>query len=186
LIYSALISIILVTDTHDLLDSILWFSWLAAHDFTFCWSENMTTKFSSSDVHAGSTWNSLARCLYSAGLSLAGLSFWGEWSLSSTITHLNLADRELFITHLHVSAGYCFTFITFKEWFSVKSLTYKCNQFEGSSLLLDRHFHIKGTAVHSRTQRYWNHISWVRWPIGPSLETMLDTAPHRKPGSKHL
>jgi hypothetical protein len=27
----------------------------------------------------------------------------------------------LFITHL--SIGYCFTFITFKEWYSVKSLT---------------------------------------------------------------
>jgi hypothetical protein len=31
-----------------------------------------------------------------------------EWSLSSTITRLNLVDRELFLTHL--STGYRFTF----------------------------------------------------------------------------
>jgi hypothetical protein len=36
-----------------------------------------------------------------------------EASNFSTITRLNLVDRELFITHLNT--GYCFTFITFKE-----------------------------------------------------------------------
>jgi hypothetical protein len=55
--------------------------------------------------------------------SRPGLNIWGEWSLSSTIiSHLNLVDRELFITQLSTGL-YCFTFITFKEWFSVKSLT---------------------------------------------------------------
>jgi hypothetical protein len=38
-----------------------------------------------------------------------GLSFWGEWSLSSTITRLNVVDRELFITH--ITTGYCFTWL---------------------------------------------------------------------------
>jgi hypothetical protein len=52
---------------------------------------------------------------------LPGLSFWGERSLSSTITRLNLVDWELDIANL--STEYCFTLITFKEWFSVKSLT---------------------------------------------------------------
>jgi hypothetical protein len=34
------------------------------------------------------------------------LSFWGEWSLSSTITRLDIIDRELFITHLSTASHF--------------------------------------------------------------------------------
>jgi hypothetical protein len=62
--------------------------------------------------------SSLQNQLTALNFRFAGLSFWGEWSLSRTITCLNLVDSIQ-----ARDTGYCFAFITFNEWFSVESLT---------------------------------------------------------------
>jgi hypothetical protein len=91
------------------------------------------------------------------GRRRVGLSFWGEWSLFSTVTRLSLVHRQLFITHFNT--GYCFHNITFKEMFS--KITHPCNQTDMRGAVNAFQLHVFHTVIRCKEYR----MCYVLCPI---------------------